>query len=313
MSGQAGNIQGRIQAGGNPFEGPRARGYPLPPLKRSAATVEVRPGGEGSRLQAVSLRRRQYVEAIQEPATACRWASARIAVTASGLPAATTRSRRPQTTILPVLLRKANFSYRTLCDVTRVNLDSSGQARHRRHLCRHRRDANSSSRPSWSILCAYAQHNVHLLLALEDRPAVRPQARTAASSAQLRLSDHLVGQRLHRRDHESVHGRGRARAGDRRVQRRQFRPWSARIHRRRLHRPVDDRRTADPAAARRAGGTPKWGAGWKKAMHENYLRSASIATHGSVMSYRDCLSRPRSDLSRHLRQSAAAADFRFPR
>jgi choline dehydrogenase-like flavoprotein len=34
-------------------------------------------------------------------------------------------------------------------------------------------------------------------------------------------------------------------------------------------------------------GTPKWGAGWKKAMAENYLRSASIATHGSVMSYRD--------------------------
>jgi len=34
-------------------------------------------------------------------------------------------------------------------------------------------------------------------------------------------------------------------------------------------------------------GTPKWGSDWKKARHENYLRSASIATHGSVMSYRD--------------------------
>jgi len=34
-------------------------------------------------------------------------------------------------------------------------------------------------------------------------------------------------------------------------------------------------------------GTPKWGAGWKKAMADNYLKSASIATHGSVMSYRD--------------------------
>jgi gluconate 2-dehydrogenase alpha chain len=39
ISGQAGNVQGRIQPGGNPFEGPRARGYPLPPLKRSYATV----------------------------------------------------------------------------------------------------------------------------------------------------------------------------------------------------------------------------------------------------------------------------------
>src|ERR1700687_4734906 len=39
ISGQAGNIQDKIQPGGNPFEGPRARGYPLPPLKRSYATV----------------------------------------------------------------------------------------------------------------------------------------------------------------------------------------------------------------------------------------------------------------------------------
>ena len=34
-------------------------------------------------------------------------------------------------------------------------------------------------------------------------------------------------------------------------------------------------------------GTPKWGGGWKKSMHENYLKSVSVATHGSVMSYRD--------------------------
>jgi gluconate 2-dehydrogenase alpha chain len=33
VSGQAGNIQGRIDARGNPFEGPRAREYPMPPLR----------------------------------------------------------------------------------------------------------------------------------------------------------------------------------------------------------------------------------------------------------------------------------------
>jgi gluconate 2-dehydrogenase alpha chain len=32
--------------------------------------------------------------------------------------------------------------------------------------------------------------------------------------------------------------------------------------------------------------TPKWGSGFKKALAENYLKSASIATHGAVMSYR---------------------------
>ena len=33
VSGKAGNIQGRIQPGGNPFEAPRAREYPNPPMK----------------------------------------------------------------------------------------------------------------------------------------------------------------------------------------------------------------------------------------------------------------------------------------
>src|SRR5712675_109393 len=32
ISGKAGNIKGQLQAGGNPFEAPRAREYPLPPL-----------------------------------------------------------------------------------------------------------------------------------------------------------------------------------------------------------------------------------------------------------------------------------------
>ena len=32
VSGKAGNLEGRIQPGGNPFEAPRRRDYPLPPL-----------------------------------------------------------------------------------------------------------------------------------------------------------------------------------------------------------------------------------------------------------------------------------------
>ncbi len=34
-------------------------------------------------------------------------------------------------------------------------------------------------------------------------------------------------------------------------------------------------------------GTPTWGSKWKRALAESYLHSVSIATHGSVMSYRD--------------------------
>jgi gluconate 2-dehydrogenase alpha chain len=37
IAGCAGNIRGEIQADGNPFEAPRSRGYPMPPLDRAAA------------------------------------------------------------------------------------------------------------------------------------------------------------------------------------------------------------------------------------------------------------------------------------
>jgi gluconate 2-dehydrogenase alpha chain len=37
ISGKAGNIKGAIQPGGNPFEGPRQRDYPTPPLEQSYA------------------------------------------------------------------------------------------------------------------------------------------------------------------------------------------------------------------------------------------------------------------------------------
>ncbi|HEX8860345.1 MAG TPA: GMC family oxidoreductase [Actinomycetes bacterium] len=37
VAGQAGNLNGEIQEGGNPFEPPRRRGYPMPPLRAGAA------------------------------------------------------------------------------------------------------------------------------------------------------------------------------------------------------------------------------------------------------------------------------------
>ena len=36
VGGLAGNLRGEIQPGGNPFESPRSRGYPMPPLDRSS-------------------------------------------------------------------------------------------------------------------------------------------------------------------------------------------------------------------------------------------------------------------------------------
>ncbi|MBV8103095.1 MAG: GMC family oxidoreductase, partial [Hyphomicrobiales bacterium] len=46
VSGKAGNIKGQIQPGGNPFEAPRAREYPNPPLKEPYFGAIFRKGAE---------------------------------------------------------------------------------------------------------------------------------------------------------------------------------------------------------------------------------------------------------------------------
>ena len=45
-SGKAGNIKGRIQPGGNPFEGPRSRDYPTPPMKEPYSGALFRKGAQ---------------------------------------------------------------------------------------------------------------------------------------------------------------------------------------------------------------------------------------------------------------------------
>jgi len=45
-SGKAGNIKGTIQPGGNPFEAPRARDYPTPPMKEPYFGALFRKGAE---------------------------------------------------------------------------------------------------------------------------------------------------------------------------------------------------------------------------------------------------------------------------
>ena len=87
----------------------------------------------------------------------------------------------------------------------------------------------------------------------------------------------------------------------------------ARLHRRRLHRAVDDRRPADPAApacpkARRSGA-----AAGRRRWRENYLKSALDRDPRQRHELSRLLPRPRSDLPRRLRQSAAAPDLRLPR
>jgi gluconate 2-dehydrogenase alpha chain len=124
VSGKAGNIKGQIQRGGNPFEAPRSREYPNPPMKEPYFAALFRKSAE--RLgyhpfpQPSSNLSRPYKNPEGLDLQACvycgfceRYACEHFA------------KASPQTVILPALLNRPNYELRTNCEVLRINLDST--------------------------------------------------------------------------------------------------------------------------------------------------------------------------------------------
>jgi gluconate 2-dehydrogenase alpha chain len=285
ISGQAGNIQGKIQEGGNPFEGPRNRGYPLPPLKRSAATVKFDRAAKDAGFKPFPCAAANTSQAYRNPYGVqmgectycgfCEWFAC-----------GNYSKSSPQTTILPVLLKKSNFDYRALCEVTRVNLDGSGKrATGVTYVDVQGREFEQPA--ELVILCAFAQHNVHLLLVSKIGEPYDPHAKKGVvgrnyayqitSSVNVFTGDVMnpymgagaLGQAIDEFNGDNFdHGPYGFIGGG------YIALWTT------GGRPILQQHYLPE-------GTPKWGGAWKKAMHENYLSSCSIATHGSVMSYRD--------------------------
>ncbi len=123
ISGKAGNLQGKIIPGGNPFEGPRSREYPNPPLKTAYSSALFAkatqamgykpfpvPTGANSRPY-----KNEYGAMINACVYCgyCQFFGCEMGAKAS-----------PQTAVLPALMQNKNFELRTLCNVVRVNLDS---------------------------------------------------------------------------------------------------------------------------------------------------------------------------------------------
>jgi gluconate 2-dehydrogenase alpha chain len=161
-SGTAGNIRGQIQEGGNPFEGPRSRPYPTPAQKQpfghtlfgqAARELGYKPFPQpsGNLSQAYT----NPLGVKLGPCTYCGFCEWFACVNYS--------KASPQTTILPVLVRKQDFEARTNCEVTRINLDRGGKRATGVTFV-------DSSGQEWEqpadlvLLCAFQLFNVQLLL-----------------------------------------------------------------------------------------------------------------------------------------------------
>jgi gluconate 2-dehydrogenase alpha chain len=124
VSGKAGNLRGHKVAGGNPFEDPRARDYPTPPMKEPYGSAIFRKAAAGLGYhpfpQPSANLSQPYTNPEGMTLNTCmfcgyceRYGCEHFAKSS------------PQTILLPVLLKDKNFTLRTQCQVLRINLDSS--------------------------------------------------------------------------------------------------------------------------------------------------------------------------------------------
>jgi len=284
IAGKAGNLKGTIVEGGNPFEGPRQREYPTPPMKMSYPPTlfaqAAREMGYKPFPQPSANMSQAYTNPLGVQLAPCTYCGFCEKFGCGNYSKATA-----QTTILPVLMRKPNFTLRTEAEVTRINLDSTGK----RAVSVTYVDAAGQEfeQPAELIvLSAYILHNVRLLLLSKiGRPYDPATGRGVIGknySYQMTSSVHVfyddkllnpfIGAGAHGMLIDEFNGDNFDHAGL------GFIGGGFIGIVQTGARPIESHATPE--------GTPTWGSGWKKAIAHNYLRSTSVVTHGAVMSHR---------------------------
>ena len=284
ISGKAGNLNGKILPGGNPFEGPRAREYPNPPLEMSyppklfgeaAASLGLHPFPHPAANMS-----RAYTNPLGVQLGQCSYCGFCEKYACGNYSKAS-----PQTTVLPVLMRRPNFTLRTGSEVLKVNLDSSGK-RATGVTYVNARGEEFEQPAELVILSAFILHNVRLLLLsgigqpydpVSGKGQVgRNYAYQITSSVNVFYDDKILNPFIgagalgmivddFNGDNFDHSGKGFIGGGFVGVVQTGARP-------------IETHPTPT--------GTPAWGSAWKKAFARDYLKTLSIATHGAVMSHR---------------------------
>src|SRR5881392_2726633 len=284
VSGQAGNLNGKIIPGGNPFEGARSKEYPNPPLKtayssalfaKAAQSMGYKPFPVPTAANSRAYKN-EYGATIQACVYCgyCQFFACEMGAKAS-----------PQTAVLPALMKSPNFELRTLCNVTKVNLDSE-KKRAVSVTYVDSRGREFEQPADLILLTSYVFSNVKLMLVSGIGKPYDPQANTGVvgrnyayqtngnvtaffedkifnqfmgAGALSMMVDDFDGDNFDHTGLGFIGGGwiGAASAGGR---------------------PIDFR----PAPS----GTPRWGSEWKKATARYYNRAFGITTHGACQSYR---------------------------
>ena len=126
ISGTAGNVNGTLKEGGNPFEDPRSRDYPLPAMDMTYAPTLFAETTKSMGLHpfpcpSANLSK-DYINPLGIAMGQCTMCGF-----CERFGCANYSKSSAQTTVLPVLMKKKNFEVRTLCEVLHVDKDASGK------------------------------------------------------------------------------------------------------------------------------------------------------------------------------------------
>jgi len=286
-SGKAGNLKGEKQKGGNPYEGPRSIEYPTPPqpqpygpaLFADAARnmgYEPFPQPSGN----LSIGYTNPLGVTLGPCTYCGYCE--------WFGCGNYSKASPQTTLIPVVVRRDNFELRTLSEVTKINLNGTGK----RATGVTYVDASGEE---WEqpadlvLLCAFQLFNVRMLLlsgigkpydpSTGDGVIGRNYSYQVTSSVSAWYDDKnfnpfvssgAIGMCIDDFNGDNFDHTGLGFVGG---------GYMGAVMTN--GRPIQSQSRVVPP------GTPSWGAQWKKAVADNYLSSYDFVTHGSCYSYRN--------------------------
>lgn len=284
ISGQAGNIGGAIQPGGNPFEGARSRGYPTPPMTQGYAQGLFARAAEGAGLHPFPRPSANLSSAWTNP-YGCSLAPCTYCGFCERFGCANYSKSSPQTCVLPALVREPGFEARTDSEVTRITLSPDG--RHATGVTYVDLQGNEWEQPAdLVLLCAFGLFNVRMLLLSGIGKPYDPTTETgvvgrnyayqtgsgstgyfdgarfnqfAAAGSLGVAADDYNGDNFDHGPHGFVGGASLTCAYTN-------------------ARPILNHPTPP--------GTPEWGSAWKRAVRDTYQRVAGVGAQGSVMSYR---------------------------
>ena len=177
VSGKAGNLGGKIVDGGNPFEGPRSREYPLPPLTQILSGVmfseAATKAGYHPFPRPTANASQAYVNEYGAHFGACQYCGY---CQKYGCEANAKGS--PHVAVIPAAMKSPDFELRTNSWVTKVLKDSDNK-RVTGVTYTNVLNGDEFEQPAGIVLlCAYALNNVHIMLTSGLGEAYNPDTQT---------------------------------------------------------------------------------------------------------------------------------------